>query len=100
MEYHDPNTNYRKGACVSPGSCPALKLSALLPLASLAQCRTASCGLRRDPWLCPQKIRVVPRGVVFRYKIKSAAPLTAAPELSVRAVVSGRVFQHKEPSEG
>jgi hypothetical protein len=42
----------------------------------------------------------VPRGVVFRYKIKSAAPLTAAPELSVRAVVSGRVFQHKEPSEG
>jgi len=42
------------------------------------------------------KVRVVPRGVVFRYKGKGVDPFTAASELGVRAVVSGRVLQHKE----
>jgi serine/threonine protein kinase/Flp pilus assembly protein TadD len=42
------------------------------------------------------KVRVVPRGVVFRYKGKDADPFTAASELGVRAVVSGRVLQHKD----
>jgi serine/threonine protein kinase len=42
------------------------------------------------------KVRVVPRGVVFRYKGKNVDALTAATELGVRAVVSGRVLQHKE----
>ena len=42
------------------------------------------------------RIRVVPRGVVFRYKDKSVDAFTAASELGVRAVVSGRVLQHKD----
>ena len=42
------------------------------------------------------KLRVVPRGVVFRYKGKNVDAFTAATELAVRAVVSGRVLQHKE----
>ncbi len=42
------------------------------------------------------KIRVVPRGVVFRYKGKGVDPMTAAEELKVRAVVTGRVLQHKD----
>ncbi len=42
------------------------------------------------------KVRVVPRGVVFRYKGKGVDPFTAASELCVRAVVSGRVLQHKD----
>jgi serine/threonine protein kinase/tetratricopeptide (TPR) repeat protein len=42
------------------------------------------------------KIRVVPRGVVFRYKGKGIDPFTAATELGVRAVVSGRILQHKD----
>ena len=42
------------------------------------------------------KVRVVPRGVVFRYKGKGIDPFTAASELAVRAVVSGRVLQHKD----
>jgi len=42
------------------------------------------------------KVRVVPRGVVFRYKGKNVDALTAANELGVRAVVSGRVLQHKD----
>jgi len=42
------------------------------------------------------KVRVVPRGVVFRYKGKNVDAFTAAEELGVRAVVSGRVLQHKE----
>jgi len=42
------------------------------------------------------KIRVAPRGVVFRYKGKNIDPMTAAEELKVRAVVIGRVLQHKE----
>lgn len=42
------------------------------------------------------KLRVVPRGVVFRYKGKNVDAFTAATELGVRAVVSGRVLQHKE----
>ena len=42
------------------------------------------------------KIRVVPRGIVFRYRGKNVDPMTAAEELKVRAVVSGRVLQHKE----
>jgi serine/threonine protein kinase/tetratricopeptide (TPR) repeat protein len=42
------------------------------------------------------KVRVVPRGVVFRYKGKGVDPFTAASELGVRAVVSGRVAQHKD----
>jgi TolB-like protein len=42
------------------------------------------------------KVRVVPRGVVFRYKGKGVDALTAAEELGVRAVVSGRVLQHKD----
>ena len=42
------------------------------------------------------KVRVVPRGVVFRYKGKITDPFTAATELGVRAVVSGRVLQHKD----
>jgi non-specific serine/threonine protein kinase len=41
-------------------------------------------------------VRVVPRGVVFRYKGKGVDALTAAEELGVRAVVSGRVMQHKD----
>jgi non-specific serine/threonine protein kinase len=42
------------------------------------------------------KVRVVPRGVVFRYKGKGVDVFTAASELGVRAVVSGRVLQHKD----
>jgi non-specific serine/threonine protein kinase len=42
------------------------------------------------------KVRVVPRGVVFRYKGKGIDPFTAASELGVRAIVSGRVLQHHE----
>ncbi len=42
------------------------------------------------------KVRVVPRGVVFRYKGKNVDAFTAAEELGVRAVVSGRVLQHKD----
>jgi len=42
------------------------------------------------------KVRVVPRGVVFRYKGKSMDVFTAATELGVRAVVNGRVLQHKD----
>jgi len=42
------------------------------------------------------KVRVVPRGVVFRYKGKGVDPFTAASELGVRAIVSGRVLQHKD----
>jgi serine/threonine protein kinase/tetratricopeptide (TPR) repeat protein len=42
------------------------------------------------------KIRVVPRGIAFRYRGKDVDAFTAASELNVRAVVSGRVLQHKE----
>ena len=42
------------------------------------------------------RIRVVPRGVVFRYKGKGVDPMSAAEELKVRAVVTGRVLQHKD----
>lgn len=42
------------------------------------------------------KIRVVPRGVVFRYRGKSVDAFTAASELGVRAIVSGRILQHKD----
>jgi serine/threonine protein kinase len=42
------------------------------------------------------KVRVVPRGIVFRYKGKQVDAFTAAAELNVRAVVTGRVQQHKD----
>ena len=42
------------------------------------------------------KIRVVPRGVVFRYKGKDVDAISAAEELKVRAVVTGRVLQHRD----
>jgi eukaryotic-like serine/threonine-protein kinase len=42
------------------------------------------------------KVRVVARGVVFRYKGKNVDPFTAANELGVRAVVSGRVLQRQD----
>jgi non-specific serine/threonine protein kinase len=42
------------------------------------------------------KVRVVPRGVVFRYKGTGVDAFTAAGELGVRAVVSGRVLQHRD----
>ena len=42
------------------------------------------------------KLRVVPRGVAARYKGKDVDASTAAAELKVRAVVTGRVLQHKE----
>ena len=42
------------------------------------------------------KLRVAPRGVVFRYKNRQIDPFVAAGELGVRAIVSGRVLQHKE----
>jgi len=42
------------------------------------------------------KIRVAPRGVVSRYKGKDVDAFTAAGELKVRAVVTGRVLQHKD----
>jgi non-specific serine/threonine protein kinase len=42
------------------------------------------------------KVRVVPRGIVFRYKGKEVDAFTAASELHVRAVVAGRVLQHKD----
>jgi TolB-like protein/Flp pilus assembly protein TadD/predicted Ser/Thr protein kinase len=38
-------------------------------------------------------LRVVPRGIAFRYKGKDVDPRTAARELNVRAVVMGRVTQ-------
>jgi len=41
-------------------------------------------------------LRVVPRGVVFRYKGKGVDLFTAASELGVRGIVSGRVAQHKD----
>ena len=42
------------------------------------------------------KIRVVPRGVVFRYKGKDVDAISAAEELKVRAIVTGRVLQHRD----
>jgi len=42
------------------------------------------------------KVRVVPRGIVFRYSGKQVDAFTAAEELKVRAVVTGRVLQHKD----
>jgi non-specific serine/threonine protein kinase len=39
------------------------------------------------------RLRVVPRGIVFRYKSKQADPFATANELGVRAIVSGRVLQ-------
>ena len=42
------------------------------------------------------RTRVVPRGLVFRYKGKGIDPIGAAEELKVRAVVTGRVLQHKD----
>ncbi len=42
------------------------------------------------------KVRVVSRGVVFRYKGKGVDPIAAASELGVRAIVSGRVLQHHD----
>lgn len=42
------------------------------------------------------KIRVVPRGVVFKYKGKTDDIVAAANELNVRGIVSGRVLQHKD----
>jgi non-specific serine/threonine protein kinase len=45
---------------------------------------------------CLPKVRVVPRGIVFRYKGRSVDAFTAAEELKVRAVVTGRVLQHKD----
>jgi len=42
------------------------------------------------------KVRVVPRGIVFRYKGKNLDPFTIASELNVRGVVTGRVLQHKD----
>ena len=41
------------------------------------------------------KVRVVPRGIAFRYK-GATDPFAAAAELNVRAVVSGRVQIHKD----
>jgi serine/threonine-protein kinase len=40
------------------------------------------------------KLRVVPRSTVFRYKGREVDPQTAGLELNVRAVFTGRVFQH------
>jgi non-specific serine/threonine protein kinase len=42
------------------------------------------------------KLRVTPRGVVARFKGKDVDAFTAAAELKVRAVVTGRVLQHKD----
>jgi serine/threonine protein kinase/Flp pilus assembly protein TadD len=42
------------------------------------------------------KIRVVPRGVAARYKGKDVDAFTAAAEMKVRAVITGRVLQHKD----
>jgi non-specific serine/threonine protein kinase len=42
------------------------------------------------------KVRVVPRGVVFRFKGRNVDAFTAAEELGVRAVVTGRVLQRKD----
>ena len=42
------------------------------------------------------KVRVVPRGRVFAYKGKTMDVVAAAQELNVRAIVTGRVLQHKE----
>jgi serine/threonine-protein kinase len=40
------------------------------------------------------KLRVVPRSTVFRYKGRDVDPQTVGRELNVRAVLTGRVFQH------
>lgn len=45
---------------------------------------------------CLPKVRVVPRGIVFRHKGNGIDPFTAVSELSVRAVVSGQVLQHQD----
>ncbi len=42
------------------------------------------------------KLRVVPRGVVFRYKAREVPAETVAAELNVRAILSGRVMQRGE----
>ena len=42
------------------------------------------------------KIRVVPRGIAFRYKGKDIDVVQVARELNVRGVVAGRVLQHKD----
>jgi eukaryotic-like serine/threonine-protein kinase len=40
-----------------------------------------------------RKIRIVPRGVAFRYRGRTADPLQAGRELGVRAVLAGRMVQ-------
>lgn len=40
------------------------------------------------------KLRVVPRSTVFRYKGRDVDPQTIGRDLNVRAVLTGRVFQH------
>lgn len=40
-----------------------------------------------------RKIRIVPRGVAFRYRGRAADPLQAGRELGVRAVLAGRMVQ-------
>ncbi|HEX8922024.1 MAG TPA: hypothetical protein VF766_11140, partial [Pyrinomonadaceae bacterium] len=40
------------------------------------------------------KLRVVPRSTVFRYKGREVDPQTIGRELNVRAVLTGRLFQH------
>jgi non-specific serine/threonine protein kinase len=42
------------------------------------------------------KVRVAPRGRAFMYKGKDVDIVAAAQELNVRAVVTGRVLQHKD----
>jgi TolB-like protein/Flp pilus assembly protein TadD len=42
------------------------------------------------------KLRVVPRSTVFRYKGREVDPQAVGRELNVRAVLTGRVFQHGE----
>jgi non-specific serine/threonine protein kinase len=42
------------------------------------------------------KMRVVPRGIAFRYRGKDVDIVKVATELDVRGVVAGRVLQHKD----
>ena len=42
------------------------------------------------------KMRVVPRGIAFRYRGKDVDIVRVATELDVRGVVAGRVLQHKD----
>ena len=91
------------GVAARPGRRPRLRRAiesiAVLPLANASddpQAEYLSDGITEsiiNSLLRLPKLRVVPRGTVFRYKGREVDPLEAGRELGVRAVFCGRVLQ-------